>query len=265
MDTNASLICLRSDAGALAAAARLGQTAPVPSCPGWSVADLVVHIGGVHRAQTAIVAGRLQEPAGIKREMFDSVPGLLEWLESSILMGGTSNLEAIPPGLIEWFEEGAAQLEDVLAGAEPGELMWSWSEDKSAHHYLRMMPIETAVHRWDAENAHRIAEPIDRALAEDGIAHTFEVMVPFRRSIREAAHGQGESYRFLQTDGSGDWRLRFDGEAAVYKEGEAADVTISGTASDLFLFLWQRLGAGDLRVDGNDELIARYFELVPPV
>lgn len=257
MDKNGYLACLHADSAALAAAARLGLVAPVPSCPGWSVADLVVHTGGVHRAQARIVSERLQEPAGIKREMFESVPGLLDWLESSALMGGTSDPGAVPAGVVEWFEEGAALLEEALAAAEPDEPVWSWSENQTAGHYLRMMPIETAVHRWDAQLAHEVAEPIARELAEDGIAHTFEVMVPFRRSIREVPAGRGESYRVLQTDGPGDWRLRFD--------GEAANVTISGTASDLFLFLWRRIGSNDLTVEGDVELLDRYFKLVPPV
>jgi uncharacterized protein (TIGR03083 family) len=265
MNTDEYLTCLRADAAVLAAAARLGLTVPVPSCPGWSVADLVVHVGGVHRAQAAIVAGRLQEPAGIRKEMFESVPGLLTWLEGSALMGGVSDLQAVPPGLVEWFEDGVEPLVAVLAAADPSEPIWSWSPDRTARHYLRMMPIETAVHRWDAQLAHGVAEPIDRSLAEEGIGHTFEVMIPARRSFREAPDGRGERYRFVQTDGPGAWVVRFDGEPAVTGGDEAADVTVSGPASDLFLFLWHRLGPEQLSVAGDPELLTRYFELVPPV
>lgn len=265
MDKNGYLACLRADSAALAAAARLGLTAPVPSCPGWSVADLIVHTGGVQRAQARIVAERLQEPSGIKREMFDSVPGLLDWLESSVLMGGTSDLEAIPAGVVEWFEAGAAQLENVLATADPDGPAWSWAENQTAGHYLRMLPIETAVHRWDAQLAHGVTEPIDRTLAEDGIAHTFEVMAPARRSFREAPAGRGERYRFVQSDGPGIWSVRFDGEPAMSREDGPADVTLTGTASDLFLFLWHRIGPDSLTVEGDAQVLQRYFELVPPV
>jgi len=97
--------------------------------------------------------------------MFESVPGLLPWLEHSALMGGTSDLTAIPPGLIEWFEEGAVILLDTLAAADPVESVWSWSANKRVAHYLRMMPIETAVHRWDAQLAHgRTRQPLDTLL-----------------------------------------------------------------------------------------------------
>jgi hypothetical protein len=53
----------------------------------------------------------------------------------------------------------------------------------------------------------------------------------------------------------------------VSREDGPADVTITGTASDLFLFLflWHRIGADTLSVEGDGSFLARYFELVPPV
>ncbi len=46
MDSYLSLI--RTDAAALATAARGRLADPVPSCPGWTVADLVDHVGHVY-------------------------------------------------------------------------------------------------------------------------------------------------------------------------------------------------------------------------
>ncbi|HEV3504110.1 MAG TPA: maleylpyruvate isomerase N-terminal domain-containing protein, partial [Actinomycetes bacterium] len=43
------LQALRDEGTALVAAARLGLDPPVPACPGWAVADLVLHTGMVHR------------------------------------------------------------------------------------------------------------------------------------------------------------------------------------------------------------------------
>lgn len=259
------LSIMRADTWALAEAARSGMTAMVPTCPGWMVADLVVHTGGVHRAQAHMIATRAQEPSGIARAMFASVPGLLSWLEHSTLFGGQSDAATIPAGVIEWFEEGAATLLDELNVADLDEPVWSWSGDNRVAHYLRMMPIETAVHRWDAQCAHDRATPIDHALALDGIDHTFEVMMPMRRGRAGAPSGNGESYRFALTDESAWWTVRFDGDPVVQREGEeATDVSMIGTASDLFLFLWGRLPADALRITGEKALLDRYFELVPP-
>ncbi len=40
-----------------------GPDAPVPTCPGWSVRDLLAHQGMVHRWATAVVAG--EDPRGV--------------------------------------------------------------------------------------------------------------------------------------------------------------------------------------------------------
>jgi len=42
-------------------------------------------------------------------------------------------------------------------------------------------------------------------------------------------------------------------------------IQISGTASDLALFLWQRPVTGRLDVRGDSSLLERYFVLVPPL
>ena len=47
-------------------------------------------------------------------------------------------------------------------------------------------------------------------------------------------------------------------------EGDC-DIQISGTASDLALFLWQRDVTSSLDVRGDSSLLSRYFVLVPPV
>ena len=49
------LQALRADGTALAAAARVGLDQPVPACEGWTVADLVLHTGMVHRHKLEIV------------------------------------------------------------------------------------------------------------------------------------------------------------------------------------------------------------------
>ncbi len=53
---------IRTNGAALAAAAaKAGVDAPVPSCPEWTVADLLGHIGRLHRWVAAIVADRVTE------------------------------------------------------------------------------------------------------------------------------------------------------------------------------------------------------------
>lgn len=142
--------------------------------------------------------------------------------------------------------------------------------DHSVGFWQRMQAIEAAVHRWDAENAVGAAGPLDAALAVDAIGQTLEIVAPLRRSMAQAPPGQGERFAFRRTDGPERWAVRFDGEAVRLGEDDGQDdggpgIQVSGTASDLMLFLWQRPVTGRLGVRGESSLLERYFVLVPPV
>jgi uncharacterized protein (TIGR03083 family) len=148
----------------------------------------------------------------------------------------------------------------------PDEQVWTWSADHSAGFWQRMQAIEAAVHRWDAQNALGAAQPLDTDLAADAIGQTFEVMAPMRRTVGKAPPGQGERFSFQRTDGPGTWVVQFDGDAVLpgTPDGDY-DIQVSGTASDLALFLWQRAMTGELDVQGDPSLLSRYFVLVPPL
>jgi hypothetical protein len=87
-----------------------------------------------------------------------------------------------------------------------------------------------------------------------------------RRAVGKAPPGHGERFLFRRTDGPGIWVVQFDGDAVLpgTHDGHYA-IQISGTASDLALFLWQRAVTGKLDVQGDTSLLSRYFALVPPL
>jgi hypothetical protein len=121
------------------------------------------------------------------------------------------------------------------------------------------------VHRWDAHHALHAPQPLDTALAADAVVQTFEVMAPMRRALAKAPAGQGERFVFRRTDGPGAWAVHFDSDMVLLGAPQGSyDIEISGTASDLALFLWQRDVTGSLGVRGGSSLLHRYFTLVPP-
>jgi uncharacterized protein (TIGR03083 family) len=240
------------------------QAAPaVPSCPGWAVTDLVLHLGFVHRLVARVVGERMQQPPAVGDRSWLGLPGpWLDWLPP----GRAPQQAPVPVALLDWFHAGAATLLDLFGAADPGERVWTWSADQSAGFWQRMQAIEAAVHRWDAQNALRAAQPVDAALASDAIVQTFEVMAPMRRAVAEAPPGQGERFVFRCTDGPGTWTVRFDDDPVLLGGPQGSyDIEISGTASDLALFLWQRDVTGSLQVRGDSSLLSRYFALVPPL
>jgi uncharacterized protein (TIGR03083 family) len=240
------------------------EVAPaVPSCPGWVVTDLVLHLGWVHRLVAQVVGGRIQQPPAQDDRSWLTMPGpWRDWLPP----GRAPRQSPVPAALVDWFRLGAAELAEAFGAADPGEQVWTWSADHSVGFWQRMQTIEAAVHRWDAQDAVSVAQPIDAALAADAIAQTFEVMMPMRRAVAKAPPGGGETFAFRRTDGPNTWAVRFDGDQVLVGAGaEDYDVQISGTASDLALFLWHRDVTGSLEVRGDSSLLSRYFTLVPPV
>jgi uncharacterized protein (TIGR03083 family) len=249
-----------------AARAVLGaQPAPaVPSCPGWRVTNLVLHLGTVHRYVARVIAGRLRDPPPEDEDLaWLAAPGeYAGWLPPGAVPGAA----ALPAALVDWFAAGAADLRAQFQAAGPDEAVWTWSADHTVGFWQRMQAIEAAVHRWDAQAAVGVAEPVDAALAADAVGQTFEIMAPMRHALNSAPPGQGERFGFRRTDDAGYWAIRCDGPAVVSYDGPC-DVELYGTASDLMLFLWQRLaaGSGSLVAEGDTALLDRYFVLVPPL
>ncbi len=250
-----------------------GADAPlIPSCPGWTMSDLVLHLGGVHRLVARVIRERLGRQPDITDATLFELP---EDREGWPAPTGGPHHGPVPVGLVDWFAEGAARLEALFRSEDPGLAVWTWSAERTAGFWLRMQTIEAALHRWDAEQAAGArARPVEPGLAADAVAQTFEVMAPARRAWREAPPGAGERFRFRRTDGPGRWTVRFEGDEVRLTTGapddetdEAlCDVELAGTASDLMLFLWQRLPADRLdKVTGDQAVLDRYFTLVPPV
>jgi uncharacterized protein (TIGR03083 family) len=186
----------------------------------------------------------------------------MNWLPA----GRAPERTAVPAALVDWFHAGAADLQERFRGADPGEQVWTWSADHTVGFWQRMQSIEAAVHRWDAENAVGAAGPIDAALAADAIGQTFEIMIPMRRARGKAPPGHGERFLFRRADGPGTWAVRFDGDNVLLGADDGHfDIQISGGASDLALFLWQRPVTSKLDVQGDTSLLSRYFALVPPL
>lgn len=232
-------------------------TAPdVPSCPGWSVSDLVIHVGSVHRGTAEIV--RSGPPDSTDRAYLGLPADTRGWPQPD----QAPNHTPIPPSLIRWFTTGAADLATVFDEHDPTATAWTWSREQTVGFWLRTQTIELSLHRWDAQAAIGTPTALDPDLAADAVLQTFEVMAPARRQWRSAPPGKGERFSFRRTDGPDHWTITTTGDTLTIGDGPA-DVELAGTASDLALFLWHRIPAPS--TTGDAALVDRYFELVPPV
>jgi uncharacterized protein (TIGR03083 family) len=233
------LQALRADGTALAAAARRGLDPPVPACEEWTVADLVLHTGMVHRHKLEIVRGRLAQPP---RPWPPDAPSRAE--------------------LLGWYDQGLEELLTVLEDADPDTPVWTFHRpDQTVGFWRRRMAQETAVHRVDAESAHGDPRPVPAALAADGVAELLEVFLA-PHSDGAPVGGRGESLHLHATDTEGEWQLRLLPAGVEVGRGHAqGDAAATGGASDLLLFLWGRAPADPLEVSGDPALLPRVREL----
>ncbi|MHB1525247.1 MAG: maleylpyruvate isomerase family mycothiol-dependent enzyme [Candidatus Dormibacteria bacterium] len=210
---------------------------PVPSCPGWLIRDAVLHLGFVHR----INGSRLRRHSRSRDDR--DTP--------------TAPDDA---DLCAWFAEGVEQLLEVAHGLGPDTPIWNWSgTDPTAAFWFRRMAHETVVHRWDVEAALGVVSPIARNLAEDGVDEFFEV---FWTRDREIFTGEGEWIRIQTLDGGQDWWVgALPGGAGIGREAPltAAATTIGAAPPELFLGLWRRLPPEVLRIEGDQQLAARFL------
>ena len=264
LEKNAYLDAFHRDAERIVQAAQRDLSAPVPSCPGWTIATLLTHLAAFVYAPRIQALRHLPEDFRVQSYTDRGLPPeFKQWVEAE-----QEDLTLLPPGLVSLFERTAADLEAALRAAAPEQPIRTWWKPQQNVGFLhRRMALETLVHRWDVQAAFGTPEPLEADLAADGVDEALEIFVP--RRVREAAHARipsGETYHFHRTDGPGEWLLRFaPGAPVLTREHAKGDIAIRGTAADLFLWIWDRIPEDSLEVYGDTALLGRFVELAPPI
>ncbi|WP_020674123.1 maleylpyruvate isomerase family mycothiol-dependent enzyme [Amycolatopsis nigrescens] len=214
-----------------AAAERADAAAPVATCPGWLMRDLVIHLGSVHRWATAFVAEGGQQPVGLPE-----APELSD------------------DALVPWFREGHGRLVETLSSAPPDLACWTFLPASSpVAFWTRRQAHETAVHRVDAEIARGgQLSSLRPAFAADGIDELLAGFYPGAASVLRVE--SPKTLRFRATDvPEATWTLHLsDGQPRAERtEAGAADCVYEGTAADLYLVLWNRLPLDAVTITGD--------------
>ncbi len=136
---------------------------------------------------------------------------------------------------------------------------WNWApQAKSAGFWHRRMAHETAIHRWDAQIAIGRGEPIEGRLAGDGVSEVLDTWLPAgRRRDHPPLTAIAELHA---TDTEQSWYVRLRGEGLALLDTDTIfgdddpqpNVTAAGTASDLDLALWGRVGFDVLDLEGDE-------------
>lgn len=202
-----------------------GWARSVPACPGWSLTDLVGHLGEVHRwVVTAVEEGHGRGAA--------SPPG--------------------PASLAGWWHDGATRLRATLT-VDPAAPAWSFHPPQQIVGFWQRRQLhENLVHRIDVEQALGAPRgPVRAEAAADGLAEVADIFVP--RRLREGRLDPLPATVALRpTD--------VEGDGVVIGEGEPV-AEVSGASEALYLALWKRGGTGELAWSGDADLGARVLAM----
>jgi uncharacterized protein (TIGR03083 family) len=230
-----------------AAAARFAEAvatadlgAAVPACAGWSVRDLVVHLGNTHAwAATIVETGR---PA---RDPDDEPPS------------------ETPRGVSAWYLAKAENLHRVLQEAPPDRPCWNFtSGDGVAAFWPRRQLHETTIHLVDLAGT---ATDLSGEVAADGVDEVLTAMLP-RMHRRGFPAALSAAVQVLATDTRDSWVVRPSrrepdlpptvdrGSAGV---GDVAD-RVEARADMLYRALWHR-EAGALRISGDRDRVRAFL------
>ncbi|HEY1635021.1 MAG TPA: maleylpyruvate isomerase family mycothiol-dependent enzyme [Acidimicrobiales bacterium] len=238
MEASDHLTAIASDGAALADTAASELEHPVPSCPGWDMGKLALHVGLVHMWAGESI--RRRAPEGVDRATLPRAPD--------------------GPGRIPWLRDSTACLVDALEAADDDDPAGNWrGGPANAAFWRRRMAHETAVHRWDAQAALARPEPINAQLAADGIAEVVEVLLPLL--IHQPANASAIGTLHLHcTDTTGEWLLSVENGRLAVSTGHAkADAALRGGASELFLTCWGRRSGAAPEVLGDQAVADRWL------
>jgi uncharacterized protein (TIGR03083 family) len=219
----------------------------VPSCPEWTLLDLVQHLGEVHRHWAAAVAAGPADaaPAEPAAEGAPAAPRERE-------------------ALLAWSAESTQQLLGALRESGPDRGCWTWwggsESPQTSGAVARHQVQEVAVHTYDAQITLGAPQPLPDEAALDGVDEFLATCCagpyawPYDPCAIDYHAIEGRSWRLsLAAEGVRSTRLPTPGSAAG-EDLDAADASLRGTASELVLALYGRIPVDSLKVDGDRRL-----------
>lgn len=226
MDNDALLRRLQEDVIAIQATALAGGPdldRQVPTCPGWTVSDLLAHLWTIQTWVRAVL--RAREPQATPE------PG---------------------PAPVADFIDGIPDFLTVIRAAADDEPCWHFGPPpRTAGWWIRRQAHEHAIHRVDLESAFGTSPVFDADFAADGVDEVLTMFYPRQLRLERTAP-VAEPIRIVAADTAQTWTL-----------GDGTPVaTVTADAHSLYLGLWNRLDLpAAARIDGDQAAARRALGL----
>lgn len=201
------------------------ETADVATCPGWTIRDLAIHLGMVHR-----------------------------WAAGILLSGAIHRRPrpVIERPLSEWYRGMANVLLAAIDATTPSEPIPNFTNtNEVAAFWPRRQLHEATIHLRDLTLAMKIPDiPVTPELAADGVDEL--IAVSFRVLIaKETPPVVSQNIRIHATDTGDEWILSAATPGELADPGSGWQASIAGTSSDLYFGLWGRVSRESLSVEGD--------------
>jgi uncharacterized protein (TIGR03083 family) len=225
-----------SDTERLLAVAARGLDAPVPCCPGWTVADVVTHLAGVYEHKVRVMADNAWPdpwpPAGMEEQ---------------------DSLQRLADAKAALFAEFA----DHLITDQTTTFS---SADRTIGFWARRMALEVSVHRYDAELALDEVTAIPDELALDGVDEVLGVMLagPWWESRVSTDHPVDAAVAVGSAGRR--WVCSVEAQRVTVVEDATspAVASVSGEPRSVFLWLWGRVGDDQVAFEGDEQVLAEF-------
>ncbi|MFF7753512.1 maleylpyruvate isomerase family mycothiol-dependent enzyme [Streptomyces sp. NPDC007971] len=230
-------------------------SATVPTCPDWSLEDLVRHMGGALRWVDTLVRSRAQENIPEERIPLAAGPGE---------RGDAAALD-------KWLAETGERVVEALREAGPDTSVWTWAGTADSGFWARRMTHEITVHRADAALAAGLPYEVAPEIAADAVDEWLQLVEWVQRSGAHPAaqelRGPGHSIHLHATDTdpalNAEWLIELGEEGVGWRRGhEKATVALRGPLTPLLLAFYRRLplDAPGLEVLGEREVLEFWLE-----
>jgi uncharacterized protein (TIGR03083 family) len=230
--------------------------AAVPTCPGWTVSDLVAHVGETQHWVADIIERRIVDPAQLPMEM--------------------AVVPTEPDDWPAWLSAGAARATEACSDeALEAPVFNAAADDRTGGQFwLSSLLNEAVIHGADAASAAGVDYEVDADVASDLITNHLRMLTSptwaaQRPESAQALRGAGETLHWHATDApaltDGDWFIERGSDGATWRPrpGEA-DVSVSGPAESLLLILTRRRQLADetdrVTVEGDVDLVRHWVE-----
>lgn len=206
-------------------AEQAGPSAPVPTCPDWTVAHLLAHQAMVHRWATAHLSG-----------------------EDARAVPNQTRIRSDEPDLLGYYREGLATLLSSLeqAADDTQALVFLCDAPPPRQFWARRQAHETTIHAVDALAALLGRAPkatevdVPARFAADGIDELVFGFLPRPKS--KFRSDEPLVLLIRPSDVADCWTLRVSADPVVSERGisQPPDAQVCGTAAELYLGLWNR-------------------------